>query len=86
MLPNGSGTGYGQTNGFGVTSNGTHGGGQLGPRIRDTLAEAKERRRGKRQGDGVLRRNMLVDGDGYAHDSECESASRRGRRLHEAER
>lgn len=72
VLPSGSGTGYGVTNYQGVTSHGSSGAGQLGPRIRDTLAEAKERRRGKRQGDGISRRNMLVDGDGYAHDSECE--------------
>lgn len=71
VLPSGSGTGYGQTNGYGVTSNGLDSG-RLAPRIRDTLADAKERRRTKRTGQTVTKGNMLLDDAGNAHDSECE--------------
>ncbi|KAM0792336.1 hypothetical protein ACM66B_005019 [Microbotryomycetes sp. NB124-2] len=43
----------------------------LAPRIRETLADAKERRRERRGvNGGISKRNMLVDNDGIAHDSE----------------
>lgn len=45
--------------------------GHLAPRIQATIASAKERRTVKK--DGISRRNMVVDEDGVAHDSECES-------------
>jgi hypothetical protein len=44
--------------------------GHLAPRIQATIASAKERRTAKK--DGISRRNMVVDEDGVAHDSECE--------------
>ncbi|KAK4058817.1 hypothetical protein OIO90_000263 [Microbotryomycetes sp. JL221] len=43
----------------------------LAPRIRESLADAKARRRERRGVDGgISKSNMLVDNDGIAHDSE----------------
>ncbi|SCZ96614.1 BZ3500_MvSof-1268-A1-R1_Chr4-4g07480 [Microbotryum saponariae] len=72
VLPPGSGTGYGQTTKEGVVSNGMEKGG-VAPRIQATVQYAKERRqqrKERRNGDGVMRRNMPVDDHGVAHDSE----------------
>lgn len=74
MLPSGSGTGYGQTNRKGTVVTGYQTGstgGHLAPRIQASLQQAREKRQARMQGDDVSRRNMVVDEDGVAHDSEC---------------
>lgn len=73
MLPSGSGTGYGQTNRKGTVVTGYQTGstgGHLAPRIQASLQQAREKRQARMQGDDVSRRNMVVDEDGVAHDSE----------------
>lgn len=91
VLPNASGTGYGQTNGNGLVANGTGYGRpegaprhhHLAPRLQATLAQAKQRH--GRNSDDISRRNMVIDEEGVAHDSECESCRSSRERMRGAD-
>lgn len=77
VLPQNSGTGYGQTNGKGRVVNGPEVSGgdrHLAPRLQAGLAHAKERREAARNGDKLRQRGAVVDEDGLQHDSECTSS------------